>query len=88
MRPIVPHQIRHLIASTLLDAGYGVHEVAERLGHDPATLLRYYTRVGPATRRQASNRLAELITTPYGQAALPRNRPDGATSLPRLAIPA
>jgi integrase len=36
-----------LIASSLLDAGYGVHEVAERLGHDPATLMRYYTRVNP-----------------------------------------
>jgi integrase len=41
VRPIGPHQIRHLIASSLLDAGYGVHEVAERLGHDPATLMRY-----------------------------------------------
>jgi hypothetical protein len=43
VRPIDPHQIRHLIASTLLDAGYGVHEAAERLGHDlshPDALLR------------------------------------------------
>jgi integrase len=36
VRPIGPHQIRHLLASSLLDAGYGIHEVAERLGHDPA----------------------------------------------------
>lgn len=40
VRPIGPHQIRHLLASSLLDAGYGIHEVAERLGHDPATLMR------------------------------------------------
>ncbi|PRY18877.1 tyrosine-type recombinase/integrase [Pseudosporangium ferrugineum] len=62
VRPIGPHQIRHLIASTLLDAGYGVHEVAERLGHDPATLMRYYTRVSAARRLQATDRIAELMT--------------------------
>ena len=50
------------IASTLLDAGYGVHEVAERLGRDPATLMRYYTRVSAARRLQATNRIAELMT--------------------------
>jgi integrase len=43
VRPLGPHQLRHLIASNLLDAGLGIHEVAERLGHDPATLMRYYT---------------------------------------------
>ena len=43
VRPLGPHQIRHLIASNLLDAGFGIHEVAERLGHDPGTLMRYYT---------------------------------------------
>jgi integrase len=36
VRPIGPHQVRHLLASTYLDAGYGIHEVAERLGHDQA----------------------------------------------------
>ena len=56
VRPIGPHQIRHLIASTLLDAGYGVHEVAEPLGHDPATLMRYDARVNAAGRLQASHR--------------------------------
>jgi integrase len=62
VRPIGPHQIRHLIASTLLDAGYGVHEVAERLGHDPATLMHYYTRVSATRRLQATDRIAELMT--------------------------
>lgn len=64
VRPIGPHQIRHLIASSLLDAGYGVHEVAERLGHDPATLMRYYARVSAPRRREASARIAELMTLP------------------------
>jgi integrase len=66
VRPIGPHQIRHLIASTLLDAGYGIHEVAERLGHDPGTLMRYYTRVNATRRRQASDHIAGLIATMPG----------------------
>jgi integrase len=62
VRPIGPHQVRHLLVSTLLDDGYGIHEVAERLGHDPATLMRYYTRVNADRRRQATNHIAELIS--------------------------
>jgi integrase len=64
VRPIGPHQIRHLIATRLLDTGYGIHEVAERLGHDPATLMRYYARVDATRRRQASHDIADLITCP------------------------
>jgi integrase len=64
VRPLGPHQIRHLIASNLLDAGYGIHEVAERLGHDPATLMRYYTRVNSSRRLQATDHIADLLTTP------------------------
>jgi integrase len=79
VRPIGPHQIRHLIASSLLDAGYGVHEVAERLGHDPATLMRYDTRVGAARRLQATDRIAELMTLPEGHARPLRNQPEGTT---------
>jgi len=45
VRPIGPHQIRHMLVSSLLDRGYSPHEIAERLGHDPATLLRFYARV-------------------------------------------
>jgi integrase len=83
VRPIGPHQIRHLIASSLLDAGYGVHEVAERLGHDPATLMRYYTRVNAARRLQATDRIAELMTLPESQAWPTQDRPDAVT---RLAV--
>ncbi|GAA1575674.1 hypothetical protein GCM10009827_116900 [Dactylosporangium maewongense] len=61
VRSIGPHQVRHLLVSSLLDGGYGIHEVAERLGHDPGTLMRYYTRVSAARRRQATHRIAELI---------------------------
>ena len=58
IRPIGLHQIRHLLASSLLDGGYGIHEVAERLGHDPGTPKRYYARVSAQRRRQATDHIA------------------------------
>jgi integrase len=61
VRPIGPHQIRHLLASSLLNCGYGIPEVAERLGHDPATLMRYYARVNAARRRQAADHIVGLV---------------------------
>jgi hypothetical protein len=61
VRAIGPHQIRHLLASSLLDSGYGIPEVAERLGHDPGTLMRYYARVNAARRRQAADHIVELV---------------------------
>jgi integrase len=67
VRLLGPHQVRHLIASNLLDAGYGIHEIAERLGHDPATLTRYYTRVNAARRLQATNHVAEMLTPRVAQ---------------------
>lgn len=70
VRPIGPHQIRHLLASSLLDAGYGIHEVAERLGHDAGTLMRYYTRVNAGRRRQATDHLAKLISPAHAVACM------------------
>jgi hypothetical protein len=83
-RPIGPHQIRHLIASTLLDAGYGVHKVAEWLGHDPGTLMRYYTRVNAARRGQTTDRSAELMTLPEDPAR-PNRCGTGQTTLARFS---
>jgi integrase len=62
VRPIGPHQVRHLLASSLLDTGYSIPEVAERLSHDPATLMRYYSRVNAVRRRQAADHLADLVS--------------------------
>ncbi|GAA5179615.1 hypothetical protein GCM10023322_10120 [Rugosimonospora acidiphila] len=61
VRPIGPHQVRQLLASDLLDTGYGIPEVAERLGHDPGTLMRYYSRVNVVRRRQAADHIVELV---------------------------
>ena len=58
LRPDPPDQIRHLPASTLLNDRFGIHEVAEPLGHDPGTRVRgpycasegrpaTFTRFGP-----------------------------------------
>ena len=63
VRPIGPHQIRHLLAGGLLDAGYGLAEVAERLGHDPATLMRYYSRVNAVRRREAAEQVCGSALT-------------------------
>jgi len=61
VRAIGPHQIRHMLVSSLLDAGYSLHEIAERLGHHPAT-LRYYTRVHASRRAGAADNAAALLT--------------------------
>jgi integrase len=83
VRPLGPHQIRHMLASNLLDTGYGIHEVAERLGHDPATLMRYYAKVSATRRRQAGDRIAELVTAPER----PPGRTDSSTASPLTVVP-
>jgi integrase len=40
--PVTLHALRHAHATLLLDQGLAVHDVAARLGHDPAILLRRY----------------------------------------------
>jgi hypothetical protein len=54
-------QVRHLLASSLLDIGYGIREVPERLGRDPAMLMRYYSRVSAVRRRQAAGHIVDLV---------------------------
>lgn len=65
-----PHQVRRLLASSLLDSGYGIPEVAERLGHDPATLMRYYSRVSAVRRRQAADQIVNLVAPGEADAPL------------------
>jgi hypothetical protein len=57
-----------------LDTGYGIPEVAERLGHDLGTLMRYYSRVNAALRRHAADRVADLISP--GDAVMPMDGTD------------
>src|SRR6185437_5825422 len=53
------HDLRGILATALLDAGIPVHTVAQRIGDDPAVLLRNYTK----RRRlnQANDRLADAL---------------------------
>lgn len=41
--PVTLHALRHGHATLLLDRGERVHDVAARLGHDPAVLLRTFS---------------------------------------------
>ncbi|GAA1403272.1 hypothetical protein GCM10009662_29350 [Catellatospora coxensis] len=68
-----------MLGPSLRDSGYGVHEVAERLGHDPARFMRYYTRVNAVRRRRAADDAAALVA---GRFAL-----DGATGPSTPTIP-
>lgn len=56
------HDLRHYMATTLLDAGFSVHVVAERLGHtSPKTTLDVYTHFIPGADRQAAEHLGKLF---------------------------
>lgn len=53
------HDLRGIHSTALLDAGIPVHTVAQRIGDDPATLLRSYTKLRRSKR--ANERLSETI---------------------------
>ena len=64
VRPLGPHQIRHLIASNLLDAGYGITKSPSGSATTLPPFLRYYTGVNAARRLQATDHIADLLTSP------------------------
>ncbi len=54
------HDLRGIHSTALLDAGIPVHTVAQRIGDDPATLLRSYTK--RQRLKQADEKLSSTIT--------------------------
>lgn len=54
------HDLRGSHGTALLDAGVPVHVVAERLGHDPAMLLRAYAKRNRKSDRAAAAVIGEL----------------------------
>jgi hypothetical protein len=52
--------LRGIHSTALLDAGIPVHTVAQRIGDDPATLLRSYTK--RKRLKQADEKLSSTIT--------------------------
>jgi integrase len=54
------HDLRGVHSTALLDAGIPVHTVAQRIGDDPATLLRNYTK--RKRSNTANEKLSEAIS--------------------------
>lgn len=62
------HDLRHLQASLLLDAGEAITTVAARLGHrDTSTRLRIYSHL----MRGADARAAEIVGKAYARPPAP-----------------
>lgn len=56
------HSIRHLHATELLNAGVGIHEVKEQLGHsDISTTLRIYAHIRPEQKQELADRFERAI---------------------------
>ncbi|QPE03449.1 site-specific integrase [Microbacterium schleiferi] len=55
------HDIRHSVATIMLEAGQPPHVVARILGHDPAVLMRTYPHVGDASAAGAVAALGQAI---------------------------
>jgi hypothetical protein len=53
------HDLRGIHPTALLDASIPVHTVAQRIGDDPAVLLRTYTK--RKRSKQANERLSDKI---------------------------
>ncbi|MGH9009281.1 MAG: tyrosine-type recombinase/integrase, partial [Acidimicrobiia bacterium] len=59
------HDLRHYVATRLLDGGVPVRAVSERLGHATATTtLAIYAHAVPATDRKAAEMMGELLDGP------------------------
>lgn len=66
--PFAPtiHDLRHAHASWLLAAGIPVLTVADRLGHDPAVLLRIYAHLLDQARSAPAQAIQQLFTATEG----------------------
>lgn len=56
-RIVTPHQLRHAFGSNLADAGSGLDEVAELLGHVSMSSSQVYLHPDPARLREAIDRV-------------------------------
>jgi integrase/recombinase XerD len=67
-RAIRPHQLRHAFGSNLADAGSGLDEIAELLGHVAMSSSQVYVHPDPARLRDAVDR----VPTPRGRVGTAR----------------
>jgi hypothetical protein len=63
---IRPHQLRHAFGSNIADAGGGMDEVAELLGHTSISSSQVYLHLGNTRRREAIDRVAALQFDRHG----------------------
>jgi len=57
-----PHSLRHTHTSLLAEAGVGIHEIMERLGHqDDEITKRVYLHVTKTMKKEASQKFSELM---------------------------
>jgi integrase/recombinase XerD len=68
-RAVRPHQLRHAFGSNLADAGSGLDEIAELLGHASMSSLQVYLHPDPARLREAIDRVRSPreLTGPAGE---------------------
>jgi integrase len=52
--PVTLHALRHAHGTLCLEQGMPIHVVAQRLGHDPAMLLRVYAHAGDGSQDVAA----------------------------------
>jgi integrase/recombinase XerD len=67
-RPVRPHQLRHAFGSNIADAGGGLDEIAELLGHASMSSSQVYLHPDPSRLRQA----VERVPSPREQAGASR----------------
>ena len=59
---LTPHSLRHTHTSLLAEAGVGLQEIMERLGHiDDSTTKRVYLHVTKTMKKDASQKFSELM---------------------------
>ncbi|WML43138.1 tyrosine-type recombinase/integrase [Neobacillus sp. PS3-40] len=59
---MTPHSLRHTHTSLLAEAGVGIHEIMERLGHiEDDITKRVYLHVTKTMKTEASKKFGELM---------------------------
>ncbi|MEW4286699.1 site-specific integrase [Priestia koreensis] len=59
---LTPHSLRHTHTSLLAEAGVGIHEIMERLGHrDDEITKRVYLHVTKTMKKEASQKFGKLM---------------------------
>jgi integrase len=59
---LTPHSLRHTHTSLLAEAGVGIHEIMERLGHQNDEITkRVYLHITKTMKKEASKKFSELM---------------------------